>query len=191
MPTPVSELPASVQTFHTERVGRFDPNAHAGAELELALPSQWAGWESAGRVAQFVDSWLKLSLQSRDLALADLSYAVNELMENAVKYCTAGSIELSATCTEAALVLTLRHCATPAHAARYLAHAHELMERDPFELLAESVERNALNPEHSGSGLGLLSLLSDYGAALGFEFVEREDQQPVAVTTQAHLPWLH
>lgn len=177
-------------SLHTERVGRFDPHAHAGAELELALPSQWAGWESASRVALFVDGWLKSSLQCRDLALADLSYAVNELMENAVKYCAGGGIELSATFTDTSLILTLRHAATPAHAARYLAHAHELIKRDPFELLAESVERNALNPEH-GSGLGLLSLLNDYGASLGFEFVDHEDQQPVAITTQAHLPWLH
>jgi hypothetical protein len=46
----------------------------------------------------------------------------------------------------------------------------ELACGDPGELLIERIEANAANENSNASGLGLLTLMNDYGARLGWQF---------------------
>jgi hypothetical protein len=46
----------------------------------------------------------------------------------------------------------------------------ELTASDPGELLIARIEANAADAGASGSGLGLLTLMNDYGARLGWIF---------------------
>jgi hypothetical protein len=58
---------------------------------------------------------------------------------------------------------------------------------DPQQLLLERIEQNALNPENDISGLGYLTMISDYGIRFGWAFREQADAV-VTIETQAWLP---
>ena len=59
--------------------------------------------------------------------------------------------------------------------------------RDPGELLIERIEENAENANSSGSGLGLLTLMSDYGARLGWRFQPAAEADAIRLDTYAAL----
>jgi len=59
--------------------------------------------------------------------------------------------------------------------------------RDPGELLIERIEANAAEPFGSGSGLGLLTLMNDYGARLGWTFRQETPEDPILLHTFAEL----
>lgn len=61
---------------------------------------------------------------------------------------------------------------------------HRLQSNEPGILLLEQIETNAISST-SGSGLGLLTLLSDYDARMAWTFEENEDQHIILTTTAA------
>jgi hypothetical protein len=170
--------------------GNYSARAAQDAELMLTLPTSMAPWDAANRVAQFIDAWLKSALLQRGANTEDLSYVVNELMENAVKYATEGSIEISVSFEHHALRIALSHPAPAENAARYERLALDLSTRDPNELFMEVIERNALSelPAQNGAGLGLITLRQNYQAELGFSF-QTIDHLISQVSTQVCLPW--
>jgi hypothetical protein len=183
------------QVSQLEGIGNFRQLSAKDSELSLSLPKVLAPWDAATRVAFFLNAWLELSLQQRGVLAEDLNYVVNELMENAVKYSDEGSMELAVFFEADALRLSLSHPVSALHATRYQALAQALVERDPDELFAEIIERNALagqsngaepvtqSPGPTSAGLGLVTLRQNYHAELGFAF------HASLVTTQVSLPW--
>jgi len=171
-------------------LGNFKANAAQDAELCLILPKSYAPWDAANRVAGFLDTWLETALLERSGSVESLNYVVNELMENAVKYAHAGSIELSVGFEVESLRVSLVHPVSSMHAVRYREMADDLIARDPDELFAEIIERNALNDAvtQHGGGLGLVSLRQNYQAELGFGFQDLLNDLVLA-TTQVCLPW--
>ena len=63
----------------------------------------------------------------------------------------------------------------------------EIISRDPGELLIERIEANAADENSSGSGLGLLTLMNDYGARLGWDFRSSTSGSAVTLSTHAAL----
>ncbi|MEK1863815.1 MAG: hypothetical protein AAAC49_18690, partial [Rhizobium leguminosarum] len=61
---------------------------------------------------------------------------------------------------------------------------NRLQSKDPGELLLEQIETNAISAA-SGSGLGLLTLLSDYDAKMAWAFEGNSDQHIILTTTAA------
>ncbi len=174
----------------TTSLGNFRANAALDSELCLVLPKSYAPWDAANRVAGFLDTWLETALLERSVSVENLNYVVNELMENAVKYSHAGSIELSVGFEDEGLRVSMAHPVLPMHAVRYREMAEDLITRDPDELFAEIIERNALNDDvtQHGGGLGLVSLRQNYQAELGFGFQDLLNDLVLA-TTQVCLPW--
>jgi hypothetical protein len=67
------------------------------------------------------------------------------------------------------------------------ARIHALLTEDPQQLYLDQVERNA-SGESSGSHLGLLTMVNDYKARLGWKFeTSSQDPDVVVVTTMVHL----
>jgi hypothetical protein len=170
--------------------GNYSTRAVQDAELMLILPTSMAPWDAANRVAQFIDAWLEGALLERGGHTEDLNYVVNELMENAVKYATDGSIEISVGFEQHVLRISLSHPAPAQNAERYQRLATELTTRDPDELFMEVIERNAQSelPVQNGAGLGLITLRQNYQAELGFAF-QAIDTMISQVSTQVCLPW--
>ncbi|MEK1850672.1 MAG: ATP-binding protein, partial [Phyllobacterium sp.] len=61
-------------------------------------------------------------------------------------------------------------------------------EGDPGELLIRRIEANAERVDMSGSGLGLLTLMSDYNARLAWVFSQPDDNNLVCLEVFASLP---
>ncbi|WP_434415573.1 slr1658 superfamily regulator [Nannocystis pusilla] len=102
--------------------------------------------------------------------VGSVGYVLNELIENAVKFCAGGTVVIDAgvEAGEFVVVVSNQVCGDAVDGLR-LKFA-ELLDGDPAELLMQRVEDNAANPDLTTSGLGFLTMLSDYKARLGWRF---------------------
>ena len=116
-----------------------------------------------------------------------IGYLVNELLENAIKFRAPGDIEIEAGLSDATFALYLQNEVDTETAQRFQAILSEIVDGDPGELLIERIEQNASDPESHASGLGLLTLMSDYGAQLGWKFTPGREAGRYKLETYAAL----
>lgn len=172
-------------------IGDWRPLADPASALEIAIHQGWSQrWSYAGRLADYVSGYFRSELavnageQAAD-AGAFLTYAVNEMVENAVKFGQGEEIVLRAEFAAGEIAVSVSSAAPAEVAQRYQQIVEEIDAGDPMTLLLERVERNALEGPSAGSGLGLLSIMTDYGGSLGWRF--QQQQEAVAITTMARL----
>lgn len=116
-----------------------------------------------------------------------IGYLVNELLENAVKFRAPGDIAIDASLEDGNFELRVSNLVAEETARRFQVLLAEITSRDPGELLIERIEQNAADPLSSGSGLGLLTLMNDYGVRLGWKFLRDAPAGPVRLDTYAAL----
>lgn len=174
-------------------VGDWQGESDSQGDLQIAIHDGWARrWSYAGRLADYVAAYFRTDLgsvgadQSADAA-AFLTYAVNEMVENAVKFGRGEEILLRAKLLRDHLQVTVTSRAEPEAAQRYQQVVQEIAAGDPLMLLMDRVERNAVEGSSAGSGLGLLSIMTDYGASLGWRF-HYVQEAAVSISTMARLP---
>ena len=156
-----------------------------------ALPFQWAHCDmTANALAAYFGPFLPADhkgLQvSRDELTFSVSYVVNELLENAHKFGSGGAVKIRAVMTGSDLLLWACNSAAPESSRNLESVVSGLLDGDPQQLLLERIEHNALNPDNTASGLGYLTMMSDYGVRFGWAFREQADAT-VLVETQAWL----
>lgn len=116
-----------------------------------------------------------------------VAYLANELIENAVKFRASGDVGVQAAITDRTFTIKVRNRIGAAAAQRLQALVSGLVAGDAADLLIQKIEANAQSGTGE-SGLGLLTLMSDYGVRLAwtFEPVDRADE--VCLETCAMLP---
>jgi hypothetical protein len=114
----------------------------------------------------------------------DIGYLSNELIENAIKFRQPGEIIVEACISQESFIVRVRNPIDRRTSFRFKDLLHRIISGDPGELLLQQIETNAMS-EASGSGLGLLTLLSDYDAKMAWEFDDRNDQNILLTTTAA------
>src|SRR5215468_11655384 len=114
-------------------------------------------------------------------------YLANEMLENAVKFRAPGDVVVEAALEGAEFTLAISNFASPETTSGLTALIGEITSRDPSELLIEQMERNAEDPESTGSGLGLLTLANDYGVRLGWTLEPHAAEGPVHIRTIANV----
>lgn len=114
-------------------------------------------------------------------------YLVNELLENAIKFRVPGDIELRGSLEDGNFEVTVVNRTSADTARQFQTLLEEITTRDPGDLLIERIEANAADENSSGSGLGILTLMNDYGARLGWEFSEAPTGGAVTLSTYASL----
>ena len=120
--------------------------------------------------------------------IGTLSYIVNELVENAVKFSVGETVEVTVVVDDEELVAVVANQILGATVAALIDKFRELVSGDPQEMLFARVEANAENPESGASGLGFLTMMSDYGAKLGWRFDAVQDNpHNVLLKTMARL----
>lgn len=148
-------------------------------------------WHHCGTTSEFLGEFFALgravSEHSANETRHSIGYLVNELLENAVKFRHPGDIVIESSLDAGRFELKVTNLIDRATAARFQAMLAEVTACDPGDLLIQRIEANAADSTSSGSGLGLLTLMSDYGARLGWIFHAAREQEPVRLETFAVL----
>jgi hypothetical protein len=194
----------------TEIFGDFNDEKQPECEEYLSIrfsPSRLPlkkRWENNGLSADFISEYFKIFYVSRqeengdilnDILLENLQnsvkYVANELLENAMKfqapiiYPTAARIFLSLYNDK--LVFYIKHNITAQQAESFEIFIKKVLENDPQALYMEAMRESAREENAHRSGIGLLSMICDYNAKLGWKFESIDGVPLVTVTTMVTL----
>jgi len=148
-------------------------------------------WQHASETCEFLGDIFALRHAKAGADYTDarhsIIYLVNELLENAIKFRVPGAIRVDCSLQDGNFELTVSNDTAPEVASRFQTLIEEITSRDPGELLIERIEANAADETSSASGLGLLTLMNDYGARLGWDFRTAPSGGAVTLSTHAAL----
>ncbi|MEG4067829.1 DUF6272 family protein [Microcoleus sp. Pol11C2] len=120
-----------------------------------------------------------------------VSYIANELLENAMKFNDETSeypIDIKLQLESDGMIFSVANSISPQSVDKFQAYIHQLLTSDPSELYIQRLEKNAADESCTNSGLGLLTMLTDYSAKLGWKFqTVHKDPEVIAVTTMVQL----
>jgi len=151
-----------------------------GAQISLTLtPGSFeAGWSlchlTSNAIANNVSARLAASGQEgQRMKPAEIesavSFILNELVENALKFNQAGDIKITVRAGGGEVCCLVSNQIAPDSVPRLREQLCRIAHGDPGELLHQQVEKNVQS--HS-SGLGYLTILADYGASLSWRLQE-------------------
>lgn len=159
-------------------------------------------WRNNGLSADFLGDYVTTFLPAEGGVAADesrqkeirhaVTYIANELLENAMKYHERDvdiPIGIHLELTSDRVTVSASNGIGPGQAERYKAFVEHLLEGNADDLLLKQQEESARSDEAVTSCLGLLTMISDYGAQLGWRFDAHAAQAEImTVTTSAVLP---
>jgi hypothetical protein len=133
-------------------------------------------WSDCSATANFLSAYYG-ALFRAELGAAHVSdvthsvaYLANELLENTVKFRAPGDVELEAGLSGGEFLLRITNQIAGETSEGFEKLLGELTEGDPGELLLARIEANAADESSSGSGLGILTLMNDYGVRFTWIF---------------------
>jgi hypothetical protein len=163
------------------------------SRIRLADGPLGLAWHHCAATANVLGDFFALRRATSQQAYTEtrhgISYLVNELLENAVKFGEPGDIIIESALDGDLFEVKIVNSISPGTARRFQEMLAELTARDPGELLIARIEANAADAGASGSGLGLLTLMNDYGARLGWIFHDAAAGagEPIGLDTFAAL----
>ena len=167
------------QPSHTFRLRLFE------GPLELA-------WKHCDLVADFLGKlhaeWSDEIGGDKNEIRHNVSYIINEMLENAHKFGTSPNISLETGFREKNFQLRVINPISREVAIKFQELLSRMETEEPSILLIDRLEQNAANPDLTGSGLGLLTLMSDYAVEFCWKFDQYDESEVVSVETLASLP---
>jgi diguanylate cyclase (GGDEF)-like protein len=180
-----------------ERSGKCEYLTLAFSPISTPLHSRW---RNNGLSADFIGDYV-ITFLPREGPMAGpscqnemrhaVTFIVNELLENAMKYHAHNvdiPIRIHLELTKQRITVSASNGVGQEQARRYHAFVEKLQQGDAADLLLSQLEESARSSEPAVSSLGLLTMITDYGAELGWRF----DLHPLhsammTVTTSAVL----
>jgi hypothetical protein len=149
-------------------------------------------WHHCATTSDFIADLFALRFQSsrhnyREVRHS-IGYLVNELIENAVKFRAPGEIIVEAAIESENFKVKVSNVVDGQTTDEFQNLLAEITDGEPGELLIQRIEANAADPEATGSGLGLLTLMSDYGASLAWVFSPTDERDLVRLEIYASMP---
>ena len=158
-------------------------------------------WRNSGLSADFLADYLTTFVSNRDHDTptinkqtelkSAISYIANELLENAMKFndeTFQEPINVQIYLYSNRIVLVTTNSISCARVGRFQAYIKELTTSDPNELYIRQLEKNAEAEISKNSGIGLITLLNDYQAKLGWKFETAEKEpEAIVVTTMVQM----
>ena len=196
----------SLQTV-TEICGEFIdkfPPEHDSLELTFTpssrpIKQRWRNNRlSAHFVADYLSSFLPMDAEDASSkkrikqSKGVVSYVANELLENAIKFNKDDTnykvkFGIHFICgTEVTAVIFASNTVNSEAANKFKEFIKELLASDPNEFYLQQIEKNA-ESESDSSGLGLLTMINDYSAKIGWKFEPRAESDTIAVTTVVQI----
>jgi len=187
--------------------GDFDSQAIKGEEYLIlrfspgSLPLQQR-WRNNGLSADFLADYLASffpadeiennGIDKRTEIRGAVSYIANELLENAMKFNNENvrypiSIQLQLYVDH--IIFCVSNSVSPETIIKFQEHIKKLLNSDTQELYLQQLEQNAHDDEDNfTSGLGLLTMINDYMAQLGWKFETiKNNPELTIVTTMVNL----
>ncbi|HUX40511.1 MAG TPA: hypothetical protein VMV83_05010 [Rectinemataceae bacterium] len=149
-------------------------------------------WALSAIIADFYAEYLVTGSDAERKRLFDeerhtVSYVLNELVENAVKFNAGPTIAIEASRAPTGYHFIVSNGLRASDIEKVKASFSALVQGDPGELLLKRIEENALGGGNA-SGIGFLTLMSDYGIKLGWRFSGDADEPGmVTLSTIARL----
>lgn len=164
----------------------------------LPLQERWRNnGISADYIAEFLTSIFPhyingVSTQNQIVEIKSaVNYIANELLENAMKYCDQKAsypITFQIQFVANEVRLFLKNSIIPSTADKFQTFIQELLNSDPEELYIQQLEKSAEEENSTSSGLGFISMITDYSAKLGWKFqILEQSPQVMTVTTMVRL----
>lgn len=158
-------------------------------------------WRNNGLSADFLADYLTTffpgsadeptSIERQGETKGAISYIANELLENAMKFndeTTHYPISIRMQLESNRIIFQIANSISPHAVGKFQAFIKELTTADVGELYIQQLEKNASDEESSSSGLGLLTMIHDYMAKIGWKFETVQAEQPImTVTTMVQL----
>jgi hypothetical protein len=120
-----------------------------------------------------------------------VSYIANELLENAMKFNNETSeypIDIKLQLESDGVIFSVVNSISPQAVEKFQAYIQQLLASEPSELYIQQLEKNAADESCTDCGLGLLTMLTDYTAKIGWKFqTVHQDPEVIAVTTLVQL----
>jgi hypothetical protein len=160
-------------------------------------------WRNNGLSADFLGDYVTTFLPANGSEAADVNrqaeirhavtYIANELLENAMKYHEHNvniPIRIHLELTSDHIVVSASNGVGGGQALCYKTFVERIQDKDAGELLVKQLEESSgSDPSSTISCLGLLTMMNDYGAELGWMFEVNPDfTEFMTVTTSAVLP---
>jgi hypothetical protein len=182
----------------TQILGDFNDHLPASREyLTIVLSPRHNNGLSADFMADYFAAFFPRNqdavstINSKIEVKSAVSFIANELLENAMKFndvTTDYPISITLQLHTNSLVFLATNSLQAGLVNDFQAFIREIMAADPSELLVRQLEKNAQDDNPTSSGLGLLTMLSDYLAKIGWKFeTVQEDPKIVTVTTMVYL----
>jgi hypothetical protein len=136
-------------------------------------------WKHSGITSDFIASIIAIRYRDDrghyNQVRHDVGYLANELLENTIKFRAPGDVTLAVSVGNHTFRLTITSKLDGANTVKFKSVLDVLGSESPGDLLLKRIEANALSMDGAASGLGLLTLLSDYEARLEWTFDEDND----------------
>ncbi|MBR8836501.1 MAG: ATP-binding protein [Stigonema ocellatum SAG 48.90 = DSM 106950] len=151
-------------------------------------------WRTNGLSADFMADYFAVFFaksETKAEVKSSVSFIANELLENAMKFndeTSDHSIRLTLQLHEDTLVFLSTNSINPQEVGKFQAFIQELVTCDPGELYISQLEKNAEDETHTGSRLGLLTMINDYLVKIGWKFnTIQKNPEVITVSTMVHL----
>lgn len=188
----------------TQTFGDFSEDLPVGQEgltiafSPISLPLKQR-WQTNGLSADFMADYFAVFFPGNNPSATEsdtaevksaVSFIANELIENAMKFNDENSshpISITLRMYTDRLVFQATNSVNSNTLGSFQNYIHQLTTSDPNELYVQLMEAN--NSEESGSsGLGFLTMMTDYLAKLGWKFeTVGTDPEVILVTTMVQL----
>ena len=183
---------------YRERSSKCEYLTLAFSPINAPLHSRW---RNNGLSADFLGDYVTTFLPAKNgIAAAEsrqneirhaVTYIANELLENAMKYHEHNvdiPIEIHLELTSDHIAVSVSNGIGAGQVENYKAFVERLLEGDASDLLLRQQEESARGDESATSCVGLLTMICDYDAQLGWRFdVHTVQTEIVTVTTSAIL----
>jgi hypothetical protein len=158
-------------------------------------------WRNNGLSADFMADYLATFFPSNEDDSSTIerqaeiksavSYIANELLENAMKFNNETSeypIDIKLQLESDGVIFSVVNSISPQAVDKFQAYIQQLLASEPSELYIQQLEKNAADESCTDCGLGLLTMLTDYTAKIGWKFqTVHQDPEVIAVTTLVQL----
>lgn len=158
-------------------------------------------WRNNGLSADFIADYLATFFPSNEASESGMcqqaelksavSYIANELLENAMKFNderSQQSISIALHLYSDRLVFVVTNSIPPQAVSKFQTLIANSIDSDLEQLYIRQLEKNLADEDNTQSGLGLLTMMKDYLAKIGWKFViVQQEPEVISLTTMVQL----